>query len=67
MERNSKVESKSLGVLGITQIILIVLKLLNLINIPWWQVFIPSYISLATLLIIIIFGLVLYIIFRDKY
>ena len=55
-------KSGGIGVLGITQIILITLKLLKLIDISWWLVFIPTYISIGLCvigLLIVVVGLIL--------
>lgn len=45
MKKRFKNESTGFGTLGTVQVILIILKLFNLITLPWWQVFIPTYIS----------------------
>ena len=48
-------DSKSgLGVLGVLQIIFIVLKVLKLINWSWWAVFIPLWIDIGLVIMLII-------------
>lgn len=42
------------GMLGIFQGVLVGLKLFNLANLSWWQVFVPLYIEMGLLLIVII-------------
>lgn len=58
---NSK-KSQGVGCLGVIQIVLIILKLFKLIDISWWIVFIPSYISFGIIIIgllLILIGLIL--------
>jgi hypothetical protein len=56
---NNHSSSSGMGLLGVLQIIFIVLKCLDLINWTWVQVFIPTFISIGLLLIIIIVALVI--------
>lgn len=51
---NNSTSSGDLGLLGVLQLIFIVLKLTNLVDWTWPQVFIPTFVSLGLLLIIII-------------
>lgn len=56
---NNSSSSSGMGLLGVLQVIFIVLKLTNLINWTWAQVFIPTFIGLGLLLIIIIVALII--------
>lgn len=53
---NSK--STGIGIFGVIQIVLIILKLFNVINISWGAVFIPTYISLALIVIVLLILLI---------
>ena len=46
--------SHGVGVLGVIQIVLIILKIVNVINCSWWMVFIPTYISVGIILVVLI-------------
>ena len=43
-----------IGFLGLLQIVFIVLKVLNKISWSWWMVFIPLWIELSIILIVLI-------------
>ena len=51
MDRETRTKGSS--VLGMMQVVLIVLKLCKLIDISWGLVFIPTYITLGIVLIIL--------------
>ena len=51
---NNHSSSSGMGLLGVLQVIFIVLKCLNLVSWTWVQVFIPTFISLGLLLIVIL-------------
>lgn len=51
---NNNSSSSGMGLLGVLQVIFIVLKCLDLVSWTWAQVFIPTFISLGLLLIVII-------------
>ena len=51
---NNNSSSSGMGLLGVLQVIFIVLKCLNLVSWTWVQVFIPTFISLGLLLIVIL-------------
>ena len=51
--------SSEMGLLSVLQIIFIVLKCLDLIDWTWWQVFIPTFIGLGLLFIIILISLII--------
>ena len=51
---NNNSSSSGMGLLGVLQVIFIVLKCLNLVSWTWVQVFIPTFISLGLLLVVII-------------
>ena len=53
---NSK--STGIDIFGVIQIVLIILKLFNVINISWGAVFIPTYISLALIVIVLLILLI---------
>jgi hypothetical protein len=42
------------SVLGPTQLVLIILKLFGLIRMSWWLVFIPTYVFVVLLILIVI-------------
>lgn len=46
--------NSGLSIGGVCQIVFIILKFLNLIDWSWWVVFIPTWISLAIILICVI-------------
>lgn len=43
--------STGIGILGLLQVAFIVLKVTGIINWSWWKVFIPTYISIALVVI----------------
>lgn len=45
--------------LGVVQIVFIILKLVGVIDWSWWAVFIPLYISIATIVLLLIIGLLI--------
>jgi len=53
MNDNNKVSNGGLGICGTLQVIFITLKVLNLIDWSWWKVFIPTYISVGTVVVVI--------------
>jgi len=65
MSNSSSSSSGGVGFLGLLQILFIGLKLTNFIAWPWWQVLIPTIISLSILVIcLVIVALILF--FKDK-
>lgn len=46
--------SGGLNLFETVQVVFIILKLFNLIQLNWWQVFIPSYITAVIALIVIL-------------
>ena len=48
-----------IGCLGLLQIVLIVLKLLEKIDLSWWVVFIPTYLGIAVMMLIIFLAVVI--------
>ena len=57
-ENRSSSSSAGIGVLGLLQVAFIVLKVTGIIDWSWWKVFIPTYISIA----LIVIGLVILVI-----
>lgn len=45
--------------LGVVQIVFIVLKLVGVIDWSWWAVFIPLYISIAIIVLLLVIGLLI--------
>ena len=45
--------------LGVVQIVFIILKLVGVINWSWWAVFIPLYISIASIILALIIALLI--------
>ena len=50
-----------IGALGVLQIVFIVLKAINVIDWSWWQVFIPTFVSLGLTVIAILILAILWI------
>lgn len=51
-----------IGFLGLLQIVLITLKILGYIKAAWWLVLLPSIISVALTIIVLIFLYILFIV-----
>ena len=51
---NNGSSSGGIGTLGVLQIIFIVLKVLDIISWSWWQVFIPTFIGIGLVVIILL-------------
>jgi hypothetical protein len=49
--------SGGVSVFGVVQIVFIILKLCNVIDWSWWCVFIPSFVSLGLILMILLIAL----------
>ena len=45
--------------LGVVQIVFIILKLVGVIDWSWWAVFIPLYISIAIIVLLLVIGLLI--------
>jgi amino acid permease len=54
LEFDLEVEIMEVGFLGLLQIVFIVLKVLDKITWSWWMVFIPLWIELSIILIVLI-------------
>lgn len=51
--------SSGLGLLGVLQVIFIVLKCCNLVDWTWWQVFLPTFVSLGLFVIVCVILIVI--------
>lgn len=51
---NNKSSGGGMGLLGVLQVIFIVLKLIGTITWSWWAVFIPAYIWIALVVLLVI-------------
>ena len=56
---SSDASSGGIGILGCLQIIFIVLKVLKLISWSWWQVFIPTFIGLGIVALVLLGALLI--------
>lgn len=56
--------NNGIGYIGLAQAITIILKLLNVTKISWWQVFIPTYFYVGTMLFC--FAVVIYSMIKAK-
>lgn len=62
MSKNTKTTTTGISLLGVLQIIFIVLKLCGLIDWSWWKVFIPMWIDLGIIAVLLLLYLVILII-----
>ena len=53
MKSNNSSSGGGMGILGVLQIVFIVLKCLNIIDWPWMKVFIPLWIYIVLLVLVI--------------
>lgn len=56
---NKNNSSTGLGLLGVLQVIFIVLKLVGAINWTWVQVFIPTFINIGLIIIVLFVAVIL--------
>ena len=51
----NKSSSRGLGITGVLQVVFITLKVLNLIDWSWWMVFVPTFIDIGLIILIVLF------------
>lgn len=61
-KNKNEITYRGIGFFGMLQLIFITLKLCKVIEWSWWQVLIPTFVSLTVALVLIILGVILCII-----
>ena len=59
MSSNTNSNGGGIGCLGLLQVVLIVLKLLDKIDLSWWVVFIPTYLGIAVMILVVFLAVVI--------